>query len=301
MIGESLLREQSRNRSRRFLWPVSALVVVGIAVAMWKRSHATGGWTKRELPGFTIELPAGDRDEKLDYVIGYAQVGNIASVSWEPESGATDLESQAKAAIAASPELAGARMKVVEIRRSGATINAVEVSKADGNLWFASVPCGVRRISIISQGSDDKNQLAHVVESVSCHPDPAREEQINTPPLAIDLPKPWSVVATGRYMVTISDRQSALVIQRVVGDERELASAKFSVMGIDVAVGEKHDGRYALVGTNVHGWAWPFTCSGGDVLVLGVAPDEPTAGALAEMVRAKSHCAGPNEIVRFPK
>jgi hypothetical protein len=269
---------------KRLLLLGVVVVVLGMIGQGWK--HDRVDWQRRELPGFSIDLPRGDTEpSELDYAIG--DVGGAVWVEWMPtmKRPVSELETYAIA--------------IIPLRPAGTVVGPIEM---DGRAyWIGMVACGGRRI-IASTAS--KSTMMRAIDSIACVPDPVRERDLETPPLVIDLPDGSAAVDSEPCTVQLREPTSGLALEIILaGATDDLALTSMNALGSDVIVGSG-DGEYTLTGTNgaaFDGFALPFACPRGHVLVIGTAPDWRAAETFAELVRAKSHCAGPGEVVRFPK
>jgi hypothetical protein len=314
-----------RGRDRK--WPIVAMLpvlLIGAAVTfvaayLLVPPPSRASLTPRQLPGFAISLPSGDvKEERLDYMAGRVELVDVADsggaieVQWEP-GGITsreDLELLARGMAGAIGDNApGVITKVPG--PGGAQIETIEYASSKGPVWISMVVCGGRRISLMTGGSSIEALHRRMLPTLVCRPDPSRERSLDDLPLAIDLPAAWSSVKGEAGQVELTDGANALILKPMSSlptndDEMpQLLTGLFQAMGVRVAIGAKRDGRFPISGViegqNIVGWVWPFSCSRGAVMVLGISTDEPGADRLAELLRAKSHCAGPNEVVRFPK
>jgi len=154
------------------------------------------------LPGLSIALPAPQRELGGTYASGLVQVsrpGISAIAFWAPGpiGDADHLGAMAAGALRSGGE------KVTITPRSfaaGALETAsIAATTASTSAYFTDVACG-RRVLVVETFADRDLDLAavhgRIVRSVACMPDAAEDVRLAQPPIEIDVPAGWSVIAT---------------------------------------------------------------------------------------------------------
>ncbi len=301
-------------RGRTGRWPLAAMVpalAAGGALAfaaayVFVPSPARAVLTTRELPGFAIDLPSGDRRaEVLDYATGRLQLvdvagaGGVLDVQWEPGEaiGPDDL---ALFGSAFGGLVGGRGAHPMTMRgRDGKPIDAFALDSAKGTILVAVLPCGARRFAIMVGGEGAESLERRIVASVVCHPDPARERELDASPLAIDLPAGWKRVPGDPSLVQLTDGSSGLLLKTITAtnDERDLPTVLTGIMramGQPLAIGDERGDSFPLSGTldgqPVVGWVRVVPCGQKSVVVFEMSSDQTAAEQVATLVRDKSHC-----------
>jgi membrane associated rhomboid family serine protease len=180
-FGAALLLARPLTPGRSQGWAGAAAVValslsvIGLVGALPSPAERIP-LTRRDLPGFTVELPAV---EVLDEVPG-DQAGRLMmrtsdaprvalGVSWQVQDGArADLEAMAQATASALRITGPARRLAIPGPR-GAEVDTIELGRGKAVLWISTFTCGERRLVIAAAGSLGVESLhRRIVPSVRC-------------------------------------------------------------------------------------------------------------------------------------
>jgi hypothetical protein len=178
-------------------------------------------------------------------------------------------------------------------------------------MWVSIIVCGARRISVNTGGSGLESIHRRMVASLVCHPGAAPKPATEGFPLAIELPGGnWHQMAGEPGQIQLTDGNRALILREfpeVLKDldkARSLLTSAFEASGVHLTFGEMKDQRIPFTGMSgsdaILGWIWPFECANRSILVMALVSDQASSDSLIEVAK-KAHCAGPNEIVQFPK
>lgn len=258
---------------------------------------------RRELPGFSIELPAGGRTDSLDYANGRVEIlgGPLSvAVNWEPggQLPREDLVLFAKGTADATGLTAGA---IIQIPGPNNTPIDTATGTASGKRMLISVVvCGGRHIGVVTGGRDSVDEMhGRIVASIACHPDAVREAEIDRPPITIDLPPGWHAMHGLPGITMLTNDTEGILLRAVAGPNDDAAlpktlTALFQAMGAPVTVHERTGDTFPLDGTlegsKVVGFAMTRSCPPNQVIIVALAETQVRANDLAKLVRERARC-----------
>jgi hypothetical protein len=313
-----LLRQYERMR---WPWPLVLLsMVLGAGVAFGAAyvivpPPGSAKLATYDLPGFGIGLPPGNIKQRSDSfstgkleLVDVAGTGGVVAVEWEPGA-ALDQDDLKMMEQGLSTFASGSPTLTKIPGPAGTEVDTIAFESPKGAMWTSIIVCGSRRVSITTGGDSFESLHRRIVASFACRPGSAPEAGLDHFPLALDLPAEWHKVPSDPAQIQLTDDTRGLILKEVPGNLKDLDEARefmtkaFEAGGVHVTFGDLHDGRFPFTGSagsdSLVGWIWPFECGDRSVIVMGLVADQASADALAELVRGKAHCAGPNETVRF--
>lgn len=281
--------------------------VVGGAWTVWKKFRTPleqKPMSVRHLPGFSIAIPE-DSTEKvatLDYGAGKLEVANL---------GRTGASLHVVWQFGEVPDAAG----VLEIGRIAAKaagadgVHAITGTEgrtlaigSEGRGFMSITSCGTRLIMMMTMSA---GRAAHqkIVDSIDCHPDPARENTPATSPLAIDLPD-FETVERVPGQITIESPTARVVMRRQAGNNsvgmisQKLGNDFLKAIGIDGALGPRHGDILTFTATfddvAQPGLVRFMSCPDSTVVVLAIAVDMDASNDVEKRIAA-AHCLAPGE------
>ena len=286
-------------------------VVALLALAACHKNVDKAAIATRELPGFSIALPAGKPAfQSLDYSQGAVQLnevegtGNVVRVAWEPgrlfdDSEITMIAKGLGSTSAAKPEHGTGPQGVPTV--------SLTVDTDKGPIRLVVTPCGARRIMIMA--SESASLARRIGDSIACHPDAAKEASVDTVPWFVELPTGWYSTPAPKGQLALTDGNSAVLARPIepVKDRAELPTMLEKLMGaagmpmtVDAWNGNRYPVHATLEGKPYVGWAILVDCGARTVLLLGLSADDATADQLAALV-AKGHCLAPGEKPAWPE
>jgi membrane associated rhomboid family serine protease len=263
-----------------------------------------------ELPGFSIDLPAGEIvEESAEYQVGKLMLKNntgarsAVAVSWQAGAASrAELEIIAKA-VASTLGLSGTRTFTTVPGPGGVGVETVAMDSDRTNMRASVLPCGQRFIMLATFskfGIDDLHR--RMLQTIACHPDPRLEETgIGVVPVKVDLPG-WSAIDRTGGQVTLSDGRSILILRSAIvsptAQLAEVVRAVFDALGAQLVVTATGPDAATLTGTlegdHVDGWARSVRCPTGGIPLLLAAPDQDTAERIRALT-ASARCTAPGE------
>jgi hypothetical protein len=263
---------------------------------------------RRELPGFSVELPAGQiKEESLDYANGRVEilrpagVQAVVGVNWEVGGTLSrdDLVLFAKGSYGALGLTPGPFIQVPG--PDGKPVETATGTMTGGKRVLTSmITCGGRHIAVVTGGLGEIDPIhGKVVASLACHPDAAREAELDRPPLVIDLPTGWKPVRDLPGMTAYTNDDEAILLRAITGTRDDAGIPKvltslFQAMGAPVTVHDRAGDVYPLDGTlegsKVVGFAMIHLCPPNQVIIVALAETQVRANDLAKLVREHSHC-----------
>ncbi len=286
---------------------VVALAGGGIALYRARSRAAAPTLVRRELPGFSIDLPQGAiKGQSLGYMQGGSATTRDGSalldlVQWSPASATPDLEAVAHGVAAKM----GANARVGDVRMAG-DIAMVRVDAASGPVELSIELCGLRQIVVLLAGDDDALQRA-VVSSLRCHPDAAKERAPTAMPLpiALDLPSNWHSIERDSSNERLTDGHSLLWLSAVrptpAVDLGPVLETTLRPLGYELTVDEarvpnaRTFATATLHGRNGLAFAQVVACGGAEAaLVLALTDDHDRLSEL-ETIVDRARCLAPDE------
>jgi hypothetical protein len=287
-----------------------ALVVLAIAGCKRGRPELV----RRELPGFSIELPSWKvAGQQLDYGHGQITVASpphVEIVSWSagskltPEELAMDLK-----ALTALPKLGAATMADAFTDSSGAHVDTFRISSDDASILMSQLPCGGRFVLVASFAAADSDKLhQQILSSFRCTPDPKLEPTLASTDvdLVVDLPG-WYALSRDENQLMLSDGKSMVMLQpipKLLGSELMTAVGPIleRVFGGAIHAGAVDGDRVPLTGTlegtSYVGFAKIATCPQTKIFVIALSPTDDQKLDVQKRIDA-AHClaAGQNKQV----
>jgi hypothetical protein len=273
--------------------------------------------TKRDLPGFSIALPSGEKAaEAIAYPAGSVMLKRVGDgsgvvvISWEPGGNLTRDELHAMMpiftkAMAIADHGGDTRLGSVA-GPGGKPIDTVSFDTDTLDLELSMFACGVRHVMIATAADRDALALhLRIIATFQCTPDPAQEATATSLafPLALELAG-WHLVAHDDEVTQISSDDASLVLRTLppalkTPDLASFIGPAFEQTGAHVEIVDKRGDDYIKVKLEDHGdsgmgWVALFHCPTGIALVLGLAHDDATVTELYEKVKA-SRCLRPGE------
>jgi len=264
---------------------------------------------KRDLPGFSIALPAGEKvTDAVTYPAGSVMLKHVGDgsgvvvVSWEPGGNLTRDELRAMLPLftkAMALDDAGGTTKLGSIAGpDGKPIDTVTFDTDGLDMELSMIGCGIRHVMIATAAQGGVMPLhQRIVKSFACHPDPTQESTATSLafPLALEL-SGWHLVAQDDEVTQISSEEASLVLRTLppalqTPDLASFIGPAFEQTGAHVEVVDKRGNDYIKVkledqGDSGMGWVALFRCPTGIALVLGLAHDDETVSALYEKVKS---------------
>ncbi|MBV8757537.1 MAG: hypothetical protein JO257_09690 [Deltaproteobacteria bacterium] len=287
------------------------VVVPVLALAACHKNVDKAAIATRELPGFSIALPAGKPAlEQLDYSQGAVQLdavagtGNVVRVAWEPGRLFDDSEIMMIAnglgsKSSAKPEHGTGPHGVPTI--------SLTVDTDKGPIRLVVTTCGARRIMIMA--SESESLARRMADSLACHPDAAKEASVDTVPWFVQLPAGWYSMPAPKGQLALTDGNNAVLARPIehIKDRAEVPTLLEKLMGaagmpmkVDAWNGTRYPLHATLEGKPYVGWAMPVDCGALTVLLMGFAADDAAADHLATVVAA-GHCLAPGEKPEWPE
>ncbi len=288
---------------------LGAAITFGLSYVVFP-SLTRASLTTTALPGFTIGLPDGEAPTQKfsEYDVGKYQVknvggeGGVIAVSWEGgEASADDLK---LAANALGPAMGTTGVPVVLTLR-GPRGTAIETVRVDGDkspMFMSFLPCGPRRVMVITMaGSDSEALHSRVLPTFVCKPDPARDNiPLGVVPLIVELPG-WYANERGPNQVVLTDGTGMVLLKTISASSSDVTAMvvpMFNAIGWKLATTGKKDDRTLLSGTiegqSVHGWVRSVPCGTQTVIIVAIATDVEGADVLALKLQP-ARCARPGE------
>lgn len=305
--AQAMLKNQTATRPPLPLLIITGVLAMGAAMGaaflvLPPLGHAK--LTTKQLPGFTVDLPAGKvSQELLDYGLGkymlkdVAGTNSILSVEWE--GGETTREDLELAATAVGPMIgvAGTQKPTQLPGPSGVAVDSVVIDSDKGVFRMTFVPCGKRHLQVVSLGQTGIDRIhRRVVTSIVCRPDKAQETmEPGLVPLAIELPS-WFAIERLPNQVTLTDGTSALLLKAIPGnsataaDIQKLVPAMFTAMGGALETTHQQGDRIEMSGTiegdHVDGWMRMVRCPSHSIMLLAIANDKAGADAVVTLAQS---------------
>jgi hypothetical protein len=184
------------------------LLVAGVVLLACKRDTATA-FERIELPGFSIELPAGKtrsgEGERSQYASGQIKRAHekrpiyVVGVSWQPGASSTpeDLEAMATAVGAVLADKGGGAPQVVDRKQltiQGRPAGGITVKAGKIQVQLVEVTCGGRALQLVVGAVDPASLVERMTGSLACHPDPDSEGRLGTDrsPVGFDGLSGWN-------------------------------------------------------------------------------------------------------------
>lgn len=268
--------------------------------------------TRYQLPGFSLELPAGEVGEEiLDYQGGrfvlMREVGQgaVVSVSWQGGS-LSRSEFETIAGMLASKM--GLTSSGRGLALPGPWKTVVQTEAFDGDLRQARMSvlgCGVRTIMVMTVGPAGAEQWHRaILPTFTCSPDQAQEDATakGTLPFVANLPG-WYVQGRSSGQLLLTDGSSTLAVRSgVVSTTGHFAEAVEMSLGLSggqfrLTSREKDSARFnGVLDTRlVEGWARAVSCSTGGLTLILFAPNRRIADELWSLT-ASARCTSPGEV-----
>ncbi len=301
-------------------WPIALMIPFGLLGAglafggAWLIAPPLGyaRLTTRDLPGFSIGFPSGDvKRETLDYSTGKLELvdvmgsGSVSSVQWEPGGGVTDADLEIYTRGIADAVDGKLEASSKDVGPGGTEVRSFTISTKKGPIFVSITHCGGRRLHVMNGGDADMETLQRrMLATLECHPDSAKEATLGVIPWTIELTSEWSRNPSDPGQIELTSGENGLYVRTMVGavDHEGLPKvlgSLFETLGAKIVMDGWRDERLLMHGTAdgqaMVGWAMPFNCPGGTVLVLPFATNGDGADALAKLVNAKGRCLRPNE------
>jgi membrane associated rhomboid family serine protease len=304
--GALLARPLAPGRSQgvRGAGLIAAASLALIGIVGWLPSPAERvPLAPRELPGFTLDLPAGETMEQgTAYDTGRLMLkgpsgGAGLMVVWQ--GGATPREElkDFALAIASALKIQGLPRLVTTPGPDGVPVDTAVVGESGSTARVAAIQCGKRSVVVFALGGFGAEALhRRVLASFRCRPDPQQESADPGLPVVLELPGWYAIDRSGGGgTVVLSDGRSTLLLRRtVVGTTpiEQVLEASFAGKGgrVIAAPAGPDAAVYSgtLSGAAVEGWGRYLRCPSTGVLLLFSAPDRASseqARALAEPAR----------------
>jgi hypothetical protein len=279
---------------------LAACVCVGIGVLVYRLAASPriddAKLTTRELPGFSIGLPAGtDAKSNLTYSEGAVQInevigtGNVVRIGWEPGRMFDDSEVEMIA-----KSFGAKRHSAFEHGTGphGKPTIALTVDTDKGAIRMIVTACGSRRIMIMA--SESSELAARMLATLSCHPDASKETAVDTVPWTTQLPAGWFSTPAMQGQVALTDGNDVMLARTVESmPDREgtpkLLQTLMNAAGVEMTVDAWADDRFpvhaTIEGKAYVGFAMPINCQTRTVLVLGFATDAAAADQVAAIAK----------------
>lgn len=314
MSARLLIKDRSPRWPSRGLAVLMGLAAVAATMGVAFLLAPPLGHTKlavRELPGLSIALPVGDAsNESLAYDTGsveYDHVGgsrSVIKVIWEPGTMLNQDELDVVGRALASGLGGDGPAKTILMPGPGGTpVKTVFMHIDGGSMWLSMLPCGSRRVMVASYGDPAIESVQRrMLSSVQCRPDPAREGQVGTIPVVVDLPG-WGRTDDEPGQLELSDGHSIALIKPMdpgftEEDVGKTVSVMFAGLGEDVTAGRASGGvtplHGTLEGTEVVGFARILECPGANALLMALSPGQEQADQVAAEMQS-ARCLRPGE------
>jgi len=284
------------------------MIALGL-VALWAQAAPLA--TER-LPGFQIDLPAGDsrEAETTDYRSGRLLVRTndqlFVRVAWEPGDSVDDKDT-ARMAEALAIALG---KKVTRFERDGTVkvpglpTGSWKMRMGDGlTFWMATVICGGRSITLTTAGKRPGIEALHhqVARSLRCQPDPTKERQLGDVALVADLPPSWRRVKQSPTQLILTDGLYLLFAVNLGAKLKDDVLAKMmpDVVGPDMRVSQRQGSDWSVTATTdpTTGWLTVLRCLDGDqtVLLMSLVDGKAGKAQTAREILRKARCRRPGE------
>ena len=255
-------------------------------------------FSMRELPGFSIFVPAGEVvAHQAGYQTGKLVVRNtdpanafLISVSWAGGNVSRATLLAAADQLATIPGAQGASTLVQMPGPQGRPIDTLLLKANDTSLRVAHVECGQRYIQLGAMGEPAAEAIyGRMLASIVCTPIPAQEVAATwSVPIVLDLPG-WHAVARFPARLALSDGTSTLVLIQVSNKmDDAILMMIVKAMVPDVAPGVREHDRLSFSGTlegnRIDGWTAQLRCESQAVVLIAFAPDESTATRAAAVL-----------------
>jgi hypothetical protein len=268
------------------------LAVVGFAVLAWgwwaSRFHFIALRT-RPMPGFEIDLPAGDVNAAgLDYRDGRLTIHGTASrafavqLNWGP--GGLFQDQDVDALNSGMGAIADVEVRPLSPPTRSAIAGAAPtlswaVRLGRMNSWMTQTVCGARWVMMMTGGTDARVEQLHrrIVASFRCRPDPKGEAALGDIPLAFDAGPGWFRLSRDIEELQLTDRRTILTARPVTrpappGDMASVVTAPGMMMpGLRVGERVADDWRVETASDDKprRGWLTLRDCAGtSQVLIL---------------------------------
>jgi membrane associated rhomboid family serine protease len=292
---------------------VSAACVLAVSLALLLLPPlGSAGMTRRQLPGFSIELPAGQvREEILDYqggrIVVMRETGQrtVIAVSWQ---GGNLSRSEFETIAGLLAPKMGLTSSGRGLSLPGPMKSVVQTMAFDGDLQQArmsALGCGVRTVMLMTLGPTGAEQWHRaILPTIVCSPDQAQEDATakGTLPFAANLPG-WYVQERSSGQLLLTDGSSTLLVRSGVvsttGQFADVVEISLGATGgqFRLTSREKDSARFnGVLDTHlVEGWARAVSCRTGGLTLLLVAPDRRIADELWSLT-ASARCTNPGEV-----
>jgi hypothetical protein len=262
---------------------------------------------RRSLPGFSIDLPAGDETvAQLDYRAGKLRREKLGggegmlAIYWMfgkvvDGPAALDIARMAARSDGFDPE----RAQLLEHKANGMSLVSIDPERTKLQSY---TQCGARTISLATAHVSEPVHR-QIIDSLHCEPDPSQEAAATSIPIAIDLPEfvafqrtPGTVALTSETSTVMLRLQSSTSL--TIADLERDSATLFKVMKLDAQAQPRRGGLIPFI-ANVEGnreWGVlrPIDCATSKVLVIAFSGDPKSARDLEQRVEA-AHCLGPGE------
>ena len=288
---------------------VAAGLVAGVAFAILPPAKplAEQTLTRRNLPGFSIDLPSGI-DSKLvtDYTAGklfLTKIGRTKAtlhLGWQFSEDIGEGEALELGRAAAR----GAGLDAAKVRVMPAINGAVTLALDAAPTSMMSIhACGGR---MIVAASTELGEAMHrkILGSIDCHPDPKLETQTTEMPVWIDLPGyqieekgPGNMTLIGDGARVVMRHQPSASITPEMAQklgEQFLKIAGFENATMGAPKGNLLTFVHHIDGNDEPGFFRFISCPTSNVLLLAMAADRATADEL-EKRGAAARCLKPGE------
>jgi hypothetical protein len=293
---------------------VKALNVAGVVlVAFGCHAPDPSGapLTERELPGFSISLPAGDEESALAYRDGHVAIHDVAhsgggvSVHWEP--GTWSDHDEALMSSIAVKRIGGNATPSSERTTGpqGEPIITVHAKSDERGITMSLRTCGARRVVFTTAGQRMEALHRRVLASFDCHPDPAKDAAIGALPWVFDPPEGWKTHKAPAGRAEFRGDGSSVLVRGIdeLKSREELEKkipALLSVAGFTVQRVDWKDDRLrfsaTIKGREQSGFVMSVSCVRGAVLLLVTSSDAAAADRAHDVLLAHGHCVSDSMI-----
>jgi hypothetical protein len=284
---------------------------VWIGLSIFLAAGAVGTWfatrlafaplRTRSMPGFDIDLPAGEeKDYPADYGEGHLTINDPRGIPaqlqlrWEPGGLADDKE------VALTIKMAGAAYNAEprpispppKVEMAGQETRSWAARVGRETMWETEAVCGARRVSLVTSGARVGTERLHrrVARSFRCRPDPAREPTVGKDksprdiPVAFDVGPGWFLYRKSQEQYLISNRRAILTARLLEvpppTDRAMTGKVLGLVPGLKLGdpVGDDWPVEMTKKGKTVHAWVTLRSCSSKQQLLIFAVPVVDGAG-----------------------
>lgn len=286
--------------------PVGAAIAFGLAYVTLP-TLGNARLEPRELPGFTISLPPGTDaapGAPLDYAAGkmtlkdVAGTNSVLAIGWEPGDASREELELLAPALAAQLGSTQPPTYAQHVGPVGQQLPTAVVAGDKGTLRMTYIPCGARRLVLMTIGDDAMAEVhGRVLPTIVCRPDAAREpSEPGVVNVHLELPG-WQASERGPALITLTDGTAFLTLRQLASgtpqDLPKVVPSLFAAVGGKITVGAGTGDHHPLSGTiegeHVEGWVRELVCPRGNVLLMLLASDRARADAVATQT-ANARC-----------